>query len=250
MHEIPVYSTDLTWIALRLEGLEETIIYHLIERIQFCNNSAVYEAGKSGFEGEASRSLLDIRLMYHESMDARFGRFEVPEERPFNANLPHVMRKVNLPDYPIHLEDFDTVNLTNKIKQTYIAILPVICRSGDDGQYGSSVEHDVYTLQAISRRIHYGALFVAESKYITDPGRFDVLIDSNDTDKIMEALTRKEVEEKIIRRIREKVEIAQSKANRDIRILIDPETIVGFYRDTIIPLTKEGELLYLLNRKR
>ncbi len=36
---------------------------------------------------------------------------------------------------------------------------------------------------------------------------------------------------------------------RDARALVDPAAVVGFYRDTVIPLTKEGEVRYLLNRK-
>jgi chorismate mutase len=181
-------------------------------------------------------------------MDAQFGRFEVPEERPFNTNLPQAMRSVNLADYPIRLSDYNRINLTADIKEAYIHLLPGICREGDDGQYGSSVEHDVYALQAISRRIHYGALFVAESKYCTDPEKYNTLIEQNDKESIVQALTRKEIEDKIISRIQEKVESAQSKTNRNIRMLINPESIVTFYRDTVIPLTKEGEVQYLMNR--
>jgi chorismate mutase len=61
-------------------------------------------------------------------------------------------------------------------------------------------------------------------------------------------LTRKDVEEKIIARIRGKVAAAQAKVNRGIRHVIDAREILRFYRDCIIPLTKEGEVLYLFNR--
>ncbi|RPJ03756.1 MAG: chorismate mutase [Spirochaetaceae bacterium] len=250
MPDLPIHNLDLAAIALRLEGLEETIIYHLIERIQFLRNSIVYTAGKSGFDGEPDRSLLDIRLLYHEKMDSAFGRFAVPEERPFTPGLPEPRRKVNLPDYPIVLEDFNSINLTSKIKHAYIDLLPEICQEGDDGQYGSSVEHDVYALQAISRRIHFGALFVAESKYQDNPDLFRKMTNASDQTGIIKALTREEVERKIISRVREKMEIVQSTANPEIRVLIDPDLVVRFYKDTVIPLTKEGELLYLLSRCR
>ena len=76
-------SPELHLIAAQLEGLEETIITKLIDRAQFKANLVAYEAGKSGFDGAENESLFDLRLRYHEEMDAYFGRFCVPEERPF-----------------------------------------------------------------------------------------------------------------------------------------------------------------------
>ncbi|HEQ71747.1 MAG TPA: chorismate mutase [Spirochaetia bacterium] len=249
MRELPVYDIDLETIALRLEGLEETIIYHLIERAQYRVNGIVYEPGKNGFTGFEKESLLDIRLLYHERMDAEFGRFVVPEERPFNPGLPPPRRAVNLPAYPLYLDDYDVINLTARIKTAYTAFLPFLCRSGDDGQYGSTIEHDVFALQAIARRIHYGALFVAESKYREKPELYQDLVSRRARNDIMDALTRREVEERIIHRVKEKVKVAQETANRRVRVLIDPDTVVRFYRETIIPFTKEGEVRYLEHRK-
>jgi chorismate mutase len=247
-HNLPVYGIDLEAIALRLEGLEETIIYHLIERAQFRANRVVYEPGKSAFAGFERESLLDIRLLFHERMDAEFGRFCVPEERPFNAGLPEARRAVNLPVYPLALADFNAVNLTAEIKQQYIDFLPLFVADGDDGQYGSTIEHDVFALQAIARRIHYGALFVAESKFREDPAAYGALVKGIERAEIMAKLTRKEVEDRIIGRVKEKVAAAQATANRKVRVLVEPDAIVRFYRDTVIPLTKEGEVRYLLHR--
>ncbi|MBN2351590.1 MAG: chorismate mutase [Spirochaetales bacterium] len=248
-HDLPVFGIDLEAIALRLEGLEETIIHHLIERAQYRLNAAVYEPGKSGFAGFERESLLDVRLLYSERMDAEFGRFCVPEERPFNADLPAPRRPVNLPVYPLALSDFDAVNLTAEIRRSYIEFLPAFTPPGDDGQYGSAIEHDVFALQAIARRVHYGSLFVAESKYREDPAGYGALAKANEREAIIAKLTRKEVEERIIARVKEKVAAAQATANRRVRSLVDPEAVVRFYRDTVIPLTKEGEVRYLLNRK-
>jgi chorismate mutase len=247
-HDLPIYGIDLEAIALRLEGLEETIIYHLIERAQYRHNGVVYEPGKSAFRGCEGSSLLDVRLLYHERMDAEFGRFCVPEERPFNPDLPAPRRQVNLPVYPLSLPDFNTVNLTAEIKKHYLAFLPVFVRAGDDGQYGSVIEHDVFALQAIARRIHYGALFVAESKYRENPERYGALIQAGNRDEIMAALTRREVEERIIARVKDKVAAAQATANTRVRVTVDPGAVVRFYRDTVIPLTKEGEVRYLFGR--
>jgi chorismate mutase len=242
-------NLDLNLIALQLEGLEETIIYHLIERVQYRKNSIVYAPGQSGFTGFAAKNLLDIRLLYHERMDAVFGRFCVPEERPFNKKLPKPRRKVHLPSYPLALKDYNSVNLTARIKQDYLKLVDMICRGGDDGQYGSSVENDVYALQAISRRIHYGAFYVAEAKYRKKPARYEELIHTRERSALLQALTRKEVEEKIIVRVKEKVRRAQAKVNTKIRTLIDPTLILAFYKDTIIPLTKQGEIEYLFYRE-
>jgi len=110
------------------------------------------------------------------------------------------------------------------------------------------VEHDVYAVQAVARRIHYGAFYVAESKFRSDPEIYSKLIADNNIDGMMEKLTRKDVEERIIDRVKTKVESAQSKTNQLVRNVIEPQVFMEYYRDFLIPLTKQGEILYLLNR--
>lgn len=241
---------DLRYIAARLEGLEETIISKLVDRAQFCENLRIYQSGQSGFAGESDRCLFDIRLRFQEEMDSRFGRFCVPEERPYTKNLPSAQRKVVLPQAGLALDDFDKVNVTGDILNSYLKLIPLLCKHGDDNQYGSSVEHDVYAVQAIARRIHYGAMYVAESKYLYSPEIYKKLADENDSTGILENLTRKEVEDSIINRIRDKAKSTQACVNHMVRNYVDPEVVVNFYRDTIIPLTKKGEVLYLLNRRK
>jgi chorismate mutase len=239
---------EVNCIAAHLEGLEETIIARLIDRAQFRVNNRIYRSGGSGFEGVPKRSLFHLRLLFQEKMDAQFGRFCVPEERPFFPRLPKSKRKVKLPETGLNIRDFNDVNLMPAIVSRYIGLIPRICRTGDDGHFGSSVEHDVYAVQAIARRIHYGALFVAESKFRADPEAFTRLIRAGDTAAIIARLTRREVEETIVRRIRDKAGAMQSNVNRDVRQCIDPEVIAEFYRESIVSLTKKGEVLYLMNR--
>lgn len=241
---------DLQTIAARLEGLEETIISKLIERAQWRCNFMVYAPGKSGFSGESTYSLFQLRLRYQEEMDARFGRFCVPEERPFFSFLPKPQREVNLPQTGLFLDDYNKVNLADDILSSYLSLVSEICPEGDDGQYGSSVEHDVYTVQAIARRIHYGALYVAESKFRGNPQEYIRHIEKSDTQALLDTLTRKEVEEQIIERVKKKVNSLQADINTEVRNVINPEPVVRYYHDYIIPLTKKGEVLYLLNRKR
>jgi chorismate mutase len=183
-------------------------------------------------------------------MDAEFGRFCVPEERAFTGHLPKPRRKVDLPDTGLLCKDFNVVNLTRELLFAYQDLLPRLCVDGADGHFGSSVEHDVFALQAISRRVHYGALYVAEGKYRSGPDTYRRMIDTGDIDGMLSLLTRKNVEDAIIARVREKVAYAQAQINRRVRTVVDPDVVVRFYRDHIIPLTKKGEVTYLLNRKK
>jgi chorismate mutase len=239
---------QLAAIAQKLESLEETIVYKLIDRAQFFVNAVAYRPGESGFLGEPDASLFELRLRYQEEIDSRFGRFCVPEERSFTKLLPVPRRIVQLPDTGLHVPSYDCINLTVDILAGYRMLLTQLCKDGDDGNYGSSVEHDVYALQAIARRIHYGSLYVAESKFRSDPDRYTKLITQGDSDALEQLLTRKEVEEAIRARVRSKVAYAQGQVNTDIRMVINPELVLSFYRDFIIPLTKKGEVRYLLNR--
>lgn len=240
---------DLSFIAARLEGLEETIISKLIDRAQFCTNSTVYKTGESGFIGDASHSLFEIRLIEQEQMDARFGRFCAPEERPFTKDLPSPQRVVTIPDCGLRITNYELISQSNEILCSYLDLIPRICMDGDDGQYGSSVEHDIYVIQAIARRIHYGALYVAESKYTNETELYRSLIISKDQNAVLERLTRKSIEDRIVDRIREKTISTQSMANRLVRNVIDPDIIAEYYKNWIIPLTKKGEIAYLFNRQ-
>ena len=61
-------------------------------------------------------------------------------------------------------------------------------------------------------------------------------------------LTRADVEEKILSRVADKVEHIQAEINPAVRRRIPPQAIMTFYRTHVIPLTKEGEICYFLNR--
>jgi len=235
-------------VAEQLEALEETIILRLIDRAQFRVNRPAYEPGGIQFRGEDRTSLFELRLRHQEEMDAVFGRFAFPEERPFTRGLPEARRKVTgIPDF-LRIPDYDRVNLTAEVKDRTLAFVYEICPPGDDGQYGSATEHDVYVLQAVSRRIHYGAMYVAEGKYRADPALYRRLIEAGDTADIEARLTRPEVERRICRRVVRKTRRIQAEANRRIRTLVAPQAMRRFYREAVIPLTRKGEVLYLTNR--
>lgn len=241
---------DLDHIAAVLESLEETIINKLIDRAQFRINSIAYQTGKSGFKGEPEASLFQLRLKFHEIMDAQFGRFLVPEERPFNGNLPGARRSVSVDESFLSIGDYDKANVNEQIQKKYLSLVPEICSGGDDGQYGSSVEHDVFALQAISRRIHYGALYVAERKFRDNREQLQELVQKRDIALLEKKLTRAEVEDKILSRVTNKVNHLQKDVDKKLRVIVSERIVRDFYADCIIPLTKQGEILYLLNRRR
>ena len=243
-------NLELDTIAAHLEGLEETIIARLIDRAQFRVNERIYQPGESGFAGEPAQSLFHVRLRFQERMDAQFGRFCVPEERPFFRRLPKPRRRMALPDTGLRIDDVNLVNVMAAIAERYLELIPRICAPGDDGHYGSSVEHDVYAMQAIGRRVHYGALYVTESKFRDSPDEFAALAAAGDRERIIARLTREEVENRIVERTREKVITAQLKVNPNVRHCIDPGVIAEFYKTAIVPLTKKGEVLYLMNRMK
>jgi chorismate mutase len=240
---------NLTEISQRLESFEETIVFKLIDRAQFSVNEVVYDSGKSGFKNANGFSLLELRLAAQEKIDAQFGKFCTPEERPF-IDYSESRRKAMVDEREILVDDCNIVNLTKDIMAGYRSLIPLLCKEGNDGHYGSSVELDVYALQSISRRIHFGSLYAAECKFRNDPEGFGALIDAGDENGLLLRLTRKEVEDRIIERVREKTQSTQALVNLDIRRVIKPEVVVEFYRNTIIPLTKKGQVLYLMNRIR
>ena len=85
-------------------------------------------------------------------------------------------------------------------------------------------------------------MYIAERKYRENPAVFRKLAECNDTQGILERITRKSVEDLIITRIRGKTYSTQACINRLIRHFVDPEIIVNFYQNTIIPLTKKVKL--------
>lgn len=241
---------DLELIAARLEGLEETVINRLVDRAQFARNAEAYRAGGSEFPDEPQRSLFEVRLRYQEEMDSRFARYRVPEERPVNGDLPEPERTTISHPAELAVTDYDAVNLSPQIAEGYLAFVPRLCAKGDDGNYGSSVEHDVLAIQAIARRIHYGALYVSESKYRESPDEFDQLLNRGDRGAVLSRIERPEVEARILSRVAAKVDYVQAQVNTRVRRIVAPEIVLELYRDLIIPLTKEGQLRYLATRPR
>jgi chorismate mutase len=239
----------LEYIAACLENYEDTIIYKLLDRAQFKQNISAYSAMANDFKESKTVSLFDNRLRLQEEIDSKFGRFLDPAEKPFTKNLPPSQRQASHPSAYSFPKIDCRINFTYKIKHRYLKSIKILSKPGDDWHYGSSVELDVYALQAISRRVHFGAIYIAESKYQKKPDYYRNLILANDSDLIMSSLTRKDKEDEIITRVCKKLSTVQSLINTRVRNLISTDIIVHFYENIIIPITKEGEVSYLLKKK-
>jgi len=75
------------------------------------------------------------------------------------------------------------------------------------------------------------------------------LIKKKDREGLNAKLTRDEIEKRILARVRVKVMDFQKDTNPDVRRHVQADVIAEFYRDVVIPLTKEGEIQYLMQKK-
>jgi len=266
---------SLDGIRSILTRLEDTIIFSLIERAQFAHNPKIYERGvfKELEAFQFNGSWLEWFLKETESFHAKARRYTSPDEYPFTAGLPDPV----LPpiEYPPILHP-NKVNVNASILSFYIrSIVPRITVPAsltlaslkrergivgddeleDDGNYGSAATVDVEVLQAISKRVHYGK-FVSESKFRQDPAAFIPHIQRGDTEALVALVTKPDVEHRLLVRLRKKaMRYAQDFAsdgeplpNCTSEGKIDVDCVVDLYESYIIPLTKEVEVEYLLQR--
>jgi chorismate mutase len=231
-----------------LMRLEETIIFALIERAQFAANPPVYQAGRFG-AATGGESLIGYLLHETEHTHARLRRYTSPDEHPFFADLPApILPALRFDESPLRN---NRVNLNAALRRVYeTAIVPFMCKAGDDAQYGSSAVCDVACLQALSRRIHYGK-FVAESKYRQCAGEFQDALRAGDRAAVLRLITDPLVEERVLKR----VELKARTYGQDLdggpgQVKLDPAHVLAVYSRWIIPLTKEVEVEYLLHACR
>jgi len=259
-----------------LVRLEETIIFGLIERSQFAHNPRMYTKGafkelqEQGFDG----SWLEWFLFETESFHAKARRYTGPDEHPFSpiSKLP----KPILPAFAFpKLLWENTVNVNPSILSFYVhAIAPRITRQAtlalasrkrasgvtgageyeDDQNYGSAATLDVEILQAISKRVHYG-MFVSESKFRENPAAFIPHILNPNPAKLDALITKPAVEKALLERLVKKAKTygrdlgpTGEPVEGSTAMKIDAEGVRDLYESYIIPLTKEVEVDYLLQR--
>ncbi|KAF2227115.1 chorismate mutase [Elsinoe ampelina] len=251
----PLKALDLANIRSTLIRLEDTITFNLIERVQFPLNATIYKPGGVAIPG-SDLSLSDWFLSEQEKLQSLVRRYQSPDEYPF---FPDLLQEPILPplEYPSILHP-NNVNVNQKLKQSYISdILPNACvqfgraeRGEAQENYGSAATCDVTCLQALSRRIHFGK-FVAESKFRKETDRFVKLIKAEDRKGIDEAITDAKVEKKVLERLGLKAKTYgtdPSLGPQEEQGKINSEAVVAMYKDHVIPLTKEVEVEYLMQR--
>ncbi|KAI1491669.1 chorismate mutase [Biscogniauxia mediterranea] len=249
-------ALDLANIRFQLIRLEDTITFHLIERVQFPLNRRIYEPGAVEIGTDEHLSFMDWYLREQEKLQSLIRRYEAPDEYPF---FPEALQKPILKplNYPKILHPND-VNVNEKIKKFYIeTFLPAVCpdfgredRGESEENYGSSATCDIACLQALSRRIHFGK-FVAESKFQSDPEKYTKLIKAGDREAIGESITNAAVEKQVLARLGLKARTYgtdPSTTSPDSDGKINVEAVVSMYRDFVIPITKEVEVEYLMQR--
>ncbi|KAF8964396.1 chorismate mutase [Flammula alnicola] len=265
-----------------LTRLEDTIIFSLIERAQFAHNPRMYQRGafKELTDLEFHGSWLEWFLKEIESFHAKARRYTSPDEYPFSSDLPEpVLPPLDFPPilYP------NKINANPSILSFYTcAIVPRITRREtltlaakkraqgiigseeyeDDGNYGSAATLDVEVLQSISKRVHYGK-FVSEAKFSQNPAAFIPHILKPNREALEALITKPEVERQLLVRLHKKastyaqdivadgetpVNGVNGKLNNCTSSKIEVDGVVDLYESYIIPLTKEVEVDYLLNR--
>uniref|UniRef100_A0A0E0MNY9 chorismate mutase n=1 Tax=Oryza punctata TaxID=4537 RepID=A0A0E0MNY9_ORYPU len=232
---------------------EDTIIFGLLERSQFCYNPDTYDPNASrivGFNG----SQIEFMVQQTEKMHAMMGRYKSPDEHPF---FPENLLEAVVPsvEYENVLHPAAAnININKRIWDVYFDdLLPRLVMEGSDGNCGSSACWDMLILQALSKRIHYGK-FVAEAKFQGSPDTYTPAIINKDSDKLMDLLTFTKVEEDVRARVMSKVmtfgQVVSPEADPAIetKLKIEPELAVELYDKWIMPLTKEVQVQYLLKR--
>lgn len=228
-----------------LARLEETIIFGMIERAQFKQNLIIYKADGVGRE-LGGESLMGYMLRECERSHAKVRRYTSPDEHPFFARLPDPILPLLRISNPLHR---NSININRRVRTDYeTKIVPLLCESGDDMQWGSSAVNDVNLLQSLSKRIHYGK-FVAEAKFRSARKALLPLVRAGDRAGLMAAVTNPEVEAQVLKRVEAKAEAfaREFDAGRG-RYKIPPGVIRGVYAKWIIPLNKEVQVMYLLER--
>ncbi|KAM7276931.1 hypothetical protein ACFE04_018797 [Oxalis oulophora] len=235
-----------------LVRLEDTIIFSLIERSKFPVNSQLYDSNNE-LSNLGTCSLFDFIVNGTETIQATAGRYVNPEENPFfSDNLPPSSLPLSYAEflYPAAT----SININDIILDMYLnKLLPLFVTGNDDGNYAATASSDIVCLQALSRRIHYGK-FVAEVKFRNAPQDYEPLIRAKDRDGLMKLLTFPIQEEAVRNRVEEKAKVfgqdvtIGSKNEGEVKYKIDPSVVSRLYVDWVMPLTKEVQVEYLLQR--
>ena len=246
---------ELDKIRERLIELEDIIIKGLYERAHYKQNLPIYEYNaeefkyKNNFDG----TYFDFMFKQIENVHSIAGRYKCFDERPFYRGLQEcrVEREYNshIPDNILKYSN--KINSSPWIKIAYFNFITELCEEGKDAHYGDSVLSDIFNLQAISKRIHYGIL-VMEAKYKESQYLYDKLLLQNSKQSghihveqvcdisIKAQLKNVNIEQETLERVKEKsIKTGFEK----------PDIIVKFFKYCIIPMTIQIELDYIFSKR-
>ncbi|KAJ6368182.1 hypothetical protein OIU78_000710 [Salix suchowensis] len=126
---------------------EDSIIFGLLERSQYCYNADTYDPdafAMDGFHG----SLIEFILKETEKLHAQVGRYKSPDEHPF---FPDDLPEPVLPpmQYPQVLHPIaDSININKTVWDMYFRdLLPKLVKEGEDSNSGSTAVCDTICLQ-------------------------------------------------------------------------------------------------------
>jgi len=234
---------DLTKIRNKLIEFEDTIIRGLCNRSNYKQNNIIYKhsCDEIAYKNDYQGSYFDFMFRNIENIHSISGRYDTFDERPYYKGLDNslVIRNYNEYISKEFVEFSKKINFSPWIKIAYLNYINVLSVEGDDKNYGDSVLSDIFNLQAISKRIHYG-IFVMESKYKENKELYDKLLDTNDQTGLINVLKNVEVEDRILNRIMEKT--IKNGFHK-------PDIIVDFFKNIIIPMTIQIELEYIWKKK-
>ena len=234
-------------------------------------NDAVYRRGAVEvpcYHPDGTRaSMLEFMLRESEQLGGKIRRYTSPDEHAFYPeSLPMLVidgtHGVHAPTPRGHACAAEAININERVMDMYVDnLFPALCEAGDDNNYGSTGLADVNCLQTISKRIHYGK-FVAESKFQAKPEEFTELIKAQDAEGLMDLLTYKAVEDRVVRRVTNKAAtygqdisedlpevVSGLGEGEDIEYKVAPGQIGELYYKWIMPMTKDVQVEYLLRER-
>ncbi|GAU17688.1 hypothetical protein TSUD_07500 [Trifolium subterraneum] len=172
---------------------------------------------------ENAYTLDTVREALIRQEDTIAGRYENPEENPF---FPENLLSSLVPSYPftkILHHGAASININKSIWKIYFQdLLPLFVSSGDDGNYAQTAASDLSLLQ--------------------------------DKEGLMKLLTFKSVEEMVKKRVEKKATLfgqeisLNSSDDSKGKQKFDPSVASKLYDKWVIPLTKEVQVEYLLQR--
>ncbi|KOM45895.1 hypothetical protein LR48_Vigan06g120100 [Vigna angularis] len=244
---------------------EDTIIFSLLERVQYSHDSVACD-NDGLLSDDLDWSIAKHMAVQKETLYSQLGRYKSEEENPFfpRSILPHQQ-------YPKILHRCaDSININHKIWNIYFkeivpelikarnndecgSSIPELVKAGNNYECGSIAVCDIVCLQALSKRIHYGK-FAAEAKFQDARSEYEAAITAKDRKLLLELLTYETVEATVKKRVELKaktfgqvVKIDEDNvANPTYKI--KPSFIPKLFEDIVMPFTKEVQVEYLLRR--